>query len=198
MKTFLITGTAATMLASTAFAGNPTPAPADPVVMTPAPVASPAGYDWSGSYGGVNLGYGNAYTNTGLQGDGVIGGAQIGYNFDFGNYVLGAETEYQQSGASFGAGAGMVDNFVRVKARAGVETGPALLYATGGLTLANGNLGGTGFSDTGYAVGVGMDYALTDRWSAGVEALYNQVDNVAGTTTDLGATTVSARINYRF
>ncbi|MBV0911912.1 outer membrane protein [Anianabacter salinae] len=198
MKTLLIAGGSAALISTSAFAGNLDPAPVEPVIVQPAPVAAPAGVDWSGSYGGVSLGYGTSVTSTAPSGDGIVGGAFVGYNYDFGNFVVGAETEYQQSGITYGGGAGRIDNFTRLKAKFGVEADRALFYATGGATLANGTVNGNSFSDTGYNVGVGMDYAVTDRWTVGAEALYNRFDDVGNTTTDVDATTFSARVGYRF
>jgi outer membrane immunogenic protein len=65
-------------------------------------VAAPPLFTWSGFYVGVNGGYGwadaTATGNTflgslglGVEADGFIGGAQVGYNIQFGGFVLGAE-----------------------------------------------------------------------------------------------------------
>ena len=75
----------------------------------------PAGYNWSGFYVGGNVGYGIAHDPTSdvfvtppaapflgeaftLSPLGIIGGAQIGYNWQIGHWLLGAEADGQWSG----------------------------------------------------------------------------------------------------
>lgn len=136
----------------------------------PPPVAV---YSWTGFYIGGNVGYGwgNADTffnplptaagffdlrPTTLSPDpkGVIGGAQIGYNWQTGAFVWGIEADIQGAdikgsafqspiiniaGAPFGAGSTLtasekIDWFGTVRGRLGVTVTPqVLLYATGGL-----------------------------------------------------------------
>src|SRR6478609_11655443 len=79
----------------------------------PAPPPPPV-YSWTGLYWGVNVGYswgeskndatlqidrgvfGNASASRKV--DGVIGGFQSGYNYQFGQWVWGFETDFQASG----------------------------------------------------------------------------------------------------
>src|SRR6478736_5992263 len=79
----------------------------------PAPPPPPV-YSWTGLYWGVNVGYswgeskndatlqidrgvfGNASASRKV--DGVIGGFQSGYNYQFGQWVWGFETDIQASG----------------------------------------------------------------------------------------------------
>jgi outer membrane immunogenic protein len=77
------------------------------------PLAPVPWYDWSGFYGGLNGGYswGNASTDFSVTGtaiapfslsqsmDGWLGGAQIGYNWQFNrNWLFGVETDIQGTG----------------------------------------------------------------------------------------------------
>src|ERR1700693_1829707 len=57
-------------------------------------------YNWVGPYIGANLGYqfGSA-THSGASPGGIMGGAQAGYNWQIGQFVFGAETDLQLSGA---------------------------------------------------------------------------------------------------
>src|SRR3954453_13373423 len=80
----------------------------------PSQPAPPPVYSWTGLYWGVNVGYswGEAKNEATLQiapgvfgtasasrkVDGVIGGFQSGYNYQFGNWVFGGETDFQASG----------------------------------------------------------------------------------------------------
>lgn len=84
---------------------------------TKTPMISPA-TNWSGFYGGVNLGYGWGNNDTDLadatpvpnagatdlasqsmsgRSSGVIGGGQIGYNWQIGSFVTGLEADIQGS-----------------------------------------------------------------------------------------------------
>jgi outer membrane immunogenic protein len=79
---------------------------------TKAPVVAPVS-NWSGFYVGGNLGYGWGSANTdifdrppapdfhttlGARSSGVIGGAQLGYNWQVGSLVTGLEADIQGSG----------------------------------------------------------------------------------------------------
>src|SRR5690242_15970906 len=70
-----------------------------------APPPLVAVFDWTGFYIGANIGYGSARvdgTTDGLSGDehlnGVLGGGQIGYNWQTGNWVFGLEVDGQATG----------------------------------------------------------------------------------------------------
>ena len=53
-------------------------------------------------------------------------------------------------------------------------------------------------SDTGFLYGLGVDYAVSDRWTVGGELLQNRFDDFDGTGTDLDATTLKAKVAMRF
>ena len=72
------------------------------VVHNAAPIAyTDSAFDWSGFYAGVNGGYGWAEIESGGatfdELNGWFGGAQAGYNYDFGGFVLGIEGDIQLS-----------------------------------------------------------------------------------------------------
>jgi outer membrane immunogenic protein len=189
-----------------------------------APYAAMPVFTWTGFYIGLNAGYNwsdNKSTvtfnpsaaipaatgvallpgrfNTG--GDGFIGGGQIGYNYQMGQFVVGLEADISfldnKKNASFVSP--LVGNFVgvssaqseleylgTVRGRLGFAFDRALVYATGGLaygeiksntafTVNNGTLNWAGSKSdtrTGYAVGGGIEYAFTNNLSAKVEYLY--------------------------
>jgi outer membrane immunogenic protein len=135
----------------------------------PPPPPPPPAWNWSGFYTGVNLGYGWGsspanvtflgstgvllYTaGTTVHPDGVIGGGQMGYNWQNGNWVAGLEADIQGSGQSGSgtivcpAGTCNVVNpvtvsvteklewFGTVRGRLGWTVTPeTMVYATGGL-----------------------------------------------------------------
>lgn len=180
-------------------AGNLDPAPADPVVTPPpTPVVSPTA-NWTGPYGGVQLGYGFADTNlANVDGNGIVGGAHLGYDYDFGDYFMGVEGDFDFAGIDLTGNAGSLDSVGRLKLRGGFDTGPALVYATGGAAYANATLGGTGRSDWGWFGGVGMAYGVTENMTIGGEVLYHGFNDFDGTGIDVNATTITARASWRF
>ncbi len=178
-------------------------------------------YDWTGFYVGVNAGAGMDRSYTGLSafgstaqsrigGNGVLGGAQIGYNWQYGNFlglgnvVFGVETDIQGSGVrdnttciyfcSGGLGLGVnqqLDWFGTARGRVGLATGPVLTYVTGGLaygdvktTVTDLSAAGaaTSFSNTrvGWTVGSGVEAALGGNWTAKIEYLYIDLGSQSG------------------
>src|SRR5215207_2796824 len=106
MKRFLM---AAIGLASLGFAGASLPAAAADIAPSRMlPVKSPAylPFNWGGWYAGLNLGAGFGDVS------GVVFGGQLGYNWQFGQWVFGVETDIQYSGQddSFFVGATSVRN----------------------------------------------------------------------------------------
>ncbi len=156
--------TVASLLSMNAFAAD-----LSPRTYTKAPMMVDPGYNWSGFYVGGNIGYswgrsrktetlsdlatGTAlFTNASRNGvNGVIGGGQVGYNWQASNWLFGLEADVQGSGekgsstivcVACGDGPSNItstltqklDWFGTVRGRAGVLVTPAvLLYATGGL-----------------------------------------------------------------
>jgi outer membrane immunogenic protein len=141
--------------------------PATPYTKAPQIVAS--AYDWTGFYIGGNVGYSfgrakNDSTST-LNGvppvlnadrapvDGVIGGAQLGWNTQFNNLVFGVEADFQGIGqrgststsTGFSTPGGLafgtdnqtrderLDWFGTVRARVGLANAGILWFGTGGL-----------------------------------------------------------------
>jgi outer membrane immunogenic protein len=176
MKRLLIgISAAASLLATGAFAAD---LPAKAPVYTKAPAYVEPVYDWTGFYIGGNVGYSwgrssdtSTVTNTAgtvlfsatdrTDLNGVVGGGQIGYNWQMANWVYSLEADIQGTGekgthnylcatgtctAPFGVVAlfpgpalplalsQKIDWFGTVRGRIGVLAAPkVLLYATGGL-----------------------------------------------------------------
>jgi outer membrane immunogenic protein len=191
-------------------------APVAPVVIVPV-------FTWTGFYVGVNAGYawntnsddnanlygypgyyGNGgYPGYGYYGDGgsdggFAGGGQIGYNYQIGQFVIGAEADIQYADLggknNYGYGNQGMDWFGTVRARAGFAFDRALIYATGGFAYGGGGgnnsayfgnnygyggayYGGNGEDTaTGWTVGGGLEYAFTDNITAKIEGLYVSLD----------------------
>src|SRR5262249_43563586 len=131
---------------------------------------------------------------------GYLIGGQAGYNLQSGRWVFGAELDYGSSNATGGKGCSDVGNFffscdaevhnlALLTGRLGHTWGRALFYAKGGLavgevraqTSQNEGFGvfpsftpvnGDTKWATGWTVGGGMEFALTDRWSAKAEYMH--------------------------
>lgn len=207
------------LFAATALAASPALA-ADLTYEPAPVAAPVSVYNWTGFYVGLNAGYGwgdidtsdNSMTTTGRlvgigQGtfnpsqtfagadssasvDGLLGGAQIGYNYQVDTWVFGAEADYQASdlktSSSFlGSVAGPyyetsaeLQSFGTVRGRIGYAIDNVLLYGTGGLAVGQakaglsiqggipGDFSGTRFSQSesetmvGFAVGAGAEWAI--------------------------------------
>jgi len=180
------------LIGSAAFAGNLE----EPVIETVAtPVYEPVavGTDWTGAYGGLNLGYGDIDGSGTADGDGTTYGVHLGYDYDFGKFVLGGELEYDKADIDLN-GAADVDDVTRLKIRGGYDLGRTLVYATAGAARVNTSIG----DDTGEFFGVGMAYQVTEKFTVGGEVLEHRFDDIGGTGVDADATTFNVRGSFRF
>lgn len=187
-------------IASPALAGGPIAVEPEPTVApVMMPVAAP-GIDWSGAYAGVQLGYADIDSNgADLDGNGFLGGIHGGYLWDFGNVIAGAEVDYNAADIDLGGTAGdTLDDLTRLKLLVGTELGRSLVYGAVGAAHASASVGGVDLSDTGWFLGAGMDYAVSDRWTVGAEVLQHQFDDFDGTGDDFDLTTLQAKVSMRF
>jgi len=189
---------AAVAVVSVMFAGGAAQAGglADPVVETvAAPVFTPVntGGDWSGAYGGLNLGYGDVDGTGAADGDDTTYGVHLGYDYDFGRFVLGGELEYDKIDIDLN-GAANADSVARLKLRGGYDMGRTLVYATAGAAKLKTSIG----DDTGEFVGVGVAYKVTDSFTVGGELLEHRFDDIGGSGVDADATTFNLRGGFRF
>jgi outer membrane immunogenic protein len=201
MKKILLAGVAALGLGSTAVAAD---LPARTPVKAPMMVA-PA-FSWTGCYIGANIGTawrGNdgwsdsrfGVNWTGGNNRGFIGGGQVGCNYQFDRFVIGAEWDGDWGsrngtngvatvipGVGTIAASGSGDAWVSTAAaRFGVAFDRVLLYGKAGagwagangvtivnLTTNNGIVLGGG-STGGWVVGAGLEWAFADNWSTKFE-----------------------------
>jgi outer membrane immunogenic protein len=170
-------------------------------------------------------------------GDGFLIGGTLGYNYQIGSVVVGIEGDlsYIDLGKSVIGGTAPLsvtlkqemNYFGTVRGRLGYAFDRFLVYATGGLAFADakstttiaipGSSWSGSKSDTkfGYTIGAGVEYAITNNWSAKVEYLYYDLGKqnyssplvggpglgapVFGTTkSENSGNIVRAGINYRF
>lgn len=175
-------------------------------------VAPPVAYNWTGFYVGGNVGGGFASfsdsstvrgvtTTRTTNADGVIGGGQIGYNYQFApSWVAGVETDFQgssQNKSSTSVAAGVTTTqtdslpwFGTARGRIGYSPVDRwLVYATGGLaygelkamdTFHTANMVATTTGTTtkvGWTVGGGVEAALFGNWTGKIEYLYIDLPN---------------------
>jgi outer membrane immunogenic protein len=180
----------------------------------PAPVVAPY-YNWSGFYLGAHIGGGwsdMSYLNTANTtafGDivpadgrfnhdasGVVGGGQVGFNWQTGNIVFGLEASFSGTGieGGFTSPVGTADDQFRTSVRTlflgtgrlGYAFNNWMVYVTGGYAGADvrarvsdvvGPNVGAGSSSqwlSGYTIGAGLEYAFTQNLSLGLQ--YNFVE----------------------
>lgn len=215
MTRSILAAAAILALGSTAFAAD-LPARRGEVYAPIAPV-----FTWTGFYVGVNAGavftdnnirtsgtapftIGNVLAErrpSSISNDevGFIGGGQIGYNYQIGSIVLGAEADLQYTDISSDvsrvgtSGANSVfrqelDYLGTVRLKLGYAMDRFMIYATGGLAYGDVSNRATFFSaaipsqvdyvggksdvEVGYAVGAGLEYAFTNNLSFKAEYLY--------------------------
>jgi outer membrane immunogenic protein len=166
-------------------------------------------YNWSGVYAGLNVGYGwGKVTNTGVDPNGVLGGGQVGINWQNGPFVYGAEADFQGSGASDTFAPYKFSNpwFGTVRGRVGYAFNNILVYGTVGLAFGelNGQLGGAAESHTlaGWAGGLGAEVGLTQAWSVKAEYLYMDLADrgfaITGMDNGYRSNIVRFGVNYHF
>jgi opacity protein-like surface antigen len=193
MKRILL-GTALVAVAATStYAGSADPAPVEPMIVEPVTVApTPMGGDWTGAYGGLSFGNLSADADDFEDSEGVYG-VYGGYDYDFGQFVVGGELDYQ-TGEDIELGGIEVDDILRAKVRGGYDLGRTLVYGTVGAAQLSSNIG----DDTGIVGGLGVEYKVTEQFTVGGEYLAHRFDDFDDTGIDVEADTVSIRGSFRF
>lgn len=184
-----------TILAVPAFAGSLTAPVTEPEPVAPIIQVKPS-HDWTGGYVGAQLGYADG--DYGALGDSNGSyGVRAGYDWDFGDWVVGAGIDWDKTGIDLGGGSN-IDSISRLKLRGGYDFGRTLLYATAGGAHAKADIAGVSHDDNGWFAGIGVEYAINDQWSVNGEVLKNQFDNFANLGSDLEATTATVGVAFRF
>lgn len=195
----LAIGLAALSLVSTAaVAGGPaTPISEPEVTVSANPVSDRI--DWSGPYVGLSLGISSADGSTtgtapvssraeyGLDG-GSFGG-HVGYLWQNDAFVYGVEVGIDSwklsgdDGGAFGVTDGIEGEWLgSIRGRLGYATGRTLVYGALGLTFAKLSVdqtstapaasASTSFTETGWSAGLGLEHAISDKTTIGIEYRY--------------------------
>lgn len=169
-------------------------------------------YDWTGAYIGIQGGY--VWTNLSdatfdEDFDGGTLGAHVGANWQHGNVVFGVEgdinytwneNDYIIGGFPVEVGTDWAGS---IRARLGYAMDRTLLYATGGLALANGYVNVVGVGEesdtlTGWTLGAGVEHAFTDNWSARLEYRYSDYGSIDTTLGDFDVEEHAVRIGFSY
>jgi outer membrane immunogenic protein len=176
-----------------------TPALAADLALNPPSVVPPPVFSWTGLYLGVEGGWGwgrENYTDNSVVGippgvaisqrpSGGIFGGVLGYRYQTGQFVFGVEVTpaWADLLGSVTPGPGVTDNF-KVRSlytaigQAGWAFSQALIYVKGGwagasvntsISTAGGGFADQNQSDSGWTVGVGLDYAAWQNLVVGIE-----------------------------
>lgn len=160
-----------------------------PYKYAPPPMAV---FNWSGFYAGTHLGYGFGDSDSGDV-NGFLGGIQLGYNWQFSpNIVFGVEGDISGTDIKPDVFPFHVDYLGTARARLGYTWDRTMLYGTGGFAFIRAGSLGVHLTDTGYSLGLGLEWAFTGGWSAKAEYMYYSV----GDSADIS--TVKLGMNYRF
>jgi outer membrane immunogenic protein len=186
----LIVGAAVSLFTTCALAdgpygayGEPPPPPPPPLTWTGLYVGGNVGWAWATTTVFDNLNFGSASTDQ----NGLIGGAQIGYNYQLGSLVLGIEWDFDWSSiegnglfrpsivnlrssadtqwiSTLAGRAGLTFDRTLVYVKVGggwVQNEPGVTSLTTGATFRG--------SNSGWLIGAGTEYAFLPHWTAKIE-----------------------------
>jgi outer membrane immunogenic protein len=166
-------------------------------------------YSWMGPYIGANFGYQwSALSNSDADPSGIQGGFQAGYNWQYNQLVLGAETDFQLSDARGTFANYQFSNpwFGTVRGRAGWAMNNILFYGTLGLAYGRGEVDTSGITENtmnfGWTAGGGLELGMTRNISLRAEYLYidlgSQPYALTRTSNELTSNVLRFGVNYRF
>jgi len=200
-----------------------------PAYRAPPPAYVVPIYNWTGFYVGANAGYGWGSTNWSALGSsfdlkgGLVGG-QIGYNWQFGQFVYGIEGDIDWTninGNSTVNGplgcAGNVctttNNFLStVRGRVGYAIDRWMPYLTGGLAVGNIETTtpfttGVNQTNAGWTLGGGLEVAVAPNWTVKAEYLHVDLGSTncgsacgfpLGNSVDFTTNILRGGVNYKF
>jgi outer membrane immunogenic protein len=182
-KTGFLIATSAGFAAAAAIPGAQA---ADMPIKAPRYIEQPA--SWAGWYIGANVGgawqqaqsdYGFSFSKTTF-----IGGGQIGYNWQHGNFVFGLESDISGLAGKnkfYDGFSSSIQWLSTTRARFGLAVGDTMVYTTAGLAVggvkheiprdSQGTYSSTKTS-VGWAVGGGVEHMLNRNWTIGLEGLF--------------------------
>lgn len=201
MKRLILT-TFLALATSGAFAADANDTSAgDPQIITADSSASaPVSERWGGFYVGAAVGYGFLKDTIPAEGKDWVFGGYIGYNKQWGNFVAGVEGSIDYADIMFTDGSGIKSEYLysgRVRAGWANEK----IFAYGSIGFQHGttvNLPPANSKDTALQLGVGLDFALTEKVSLGTDYTYAKYKNFGDLPLDVTTQKVQARLTYTF
>jgi outer membrane immunogenic protein len=196
-RQILLASVGAIAIAGTAFAAEPAPTPPPPVPIftwTGIYAGGQIGYAWGRDDTDITtLNPAAPFFTADTRPEGVIGGAHLGYNLQVAQWVIGLEGTVDGTSLDKTVTLGGVPVFTvqgredvqgSILGRLGFAFDRVLIYATGGAAFSNVKddyrLGAPFFladsitkTRTGWTVGGGFDYAITNNWSIGAQYRYS-------------------------
>jgi outer membrane immunogenic protein len=180
-----------------------------PVKAAPMPVVIPAA-NWTGWYVGLNVGGGREQGETRIGGAGYtpdnttfIGGGQIGYNWQSGNFLYGWEADISGLGSkstqqTYNTGYITYGNHISwlstYRGRWGLVVNDTMMYMTGGLAVGGvkntyaWEPGDGNYSSSrtrwGWVAGVGIEHLINRNWTAGIETLFVDLGRYGGAASE--------------
>lgn len=228
MKRVVLAGLTALAAVITMTVANAADLPRQRAMPAKAPAYVATVYNWTGTYVGLNGGYGwgrsNWTSGAGTTGSfdvrgGLIGGT-LGYNWQMNQLVFGLEGDVDWSNIKGDSNAGICAAGVcetrntwlgTARGRIGYAFSSVMPYITGGAAFGGVKMspvGGRSETDTrfGWALGGGVEAAIAGPWTAKLEYLYADLGNANCSTAACAVSTdvafhtniVRAGINYRF
>jgi outer membrane immunogenic protein len=231
MKRMMIAGALALVAGSQALAADLPPMAAPPrAPATYVPVAAPI-YNWSGIYVGINGGWGfgtsnwtTSATTTTTSSDfdlngGLVGGT-LGANFQAGQFVFGVEgdadwTDIKGNTPASVLGCGTAcqtsnEWLATVRGRIGFAVDRVLIFGTAGGAFgdvkATAFTGSTDNTEFGWTAGGGVEFALTENWTARIDYLFIDLENSScstgctpsASTVKFDTSVVRGGLNFKF
>ncbi|HXW69843.1 MAG TPA: outer membrane protein [Methylocella sp.] len=195
LKRSLLASTCILTLAGAANAADLTPLPPPPVFTWAGfYLGGQIGYGWATDNGNIyNFGplgpiaAANAVAPSSTSPDGVVGGAHVGYNWQLAQWVFGLEgdvdgTSLKQTILPLPYVSSTTNLFIQgtILGRVGYAFDHLLVYAIGGGTWGgihntynvSGTIASYPTARSGWTVGGGLEYAVTDNWSLRAEYRY--------------------------
>jgi len=167
------------------------------------------------------------FSSASISKTGFIGGGQIGYNWQHGNFVFGLEADGSglsgRASATVGSDAATyssrIDWLSTVRARFGLAVGDTMAYMTAGVAFGGVKNSVTLFplgdsvsyssskTKTGWAVGGGVEHMLSRNWTIGLEGLFvdlgksqfsNKLEDTKTSKFQNQAIIGRVKLNYKF
>ncbi|MGQ4272497.1 outer membrane protein [Terrihabitans sp. B22-R8] len=220
IRNILLAGVATFAMVGAAAAADMPVYPAEAPAVVDVPVAN----TWEGLYLGVHGGWNWGESNASGEGDidfgdleGFVIGGQVGYNWQVNNIVFGLEFDgsYVDNDEDGEVGevffGGIEQNYLAsARGRLGFGFDRFLVYGTGGAAFTGLDFSGATGIDSddanyfGWVAGAGVEFALTQNITLGVEYLHYDFgdesfdDAFDGLDIDLSNDVVRGRLNVKF